>query len=147
VLKKRRGRKKFILIDQGVKDRLSKRDAKYLEKVQHLGEPQPALVFTETGLGGISGGTLGVGSSKERPRLESGGNLIGGKSNNHNNHASGGGYEINKGPELIMTQKQKQQSAKQEKAILEDIKQKVEEISDKMESMINKEKILHLPEK
>lgn len=33
VLKKRRGRKKFILIDSKVKERLSKRDAKYLKKV------------------------------------------------------------------------------------------------------------------
>jgi hypothetical protein len=34
VLRKRRGRKKFILIDQKVKDRLSKEHAKELEKLQ-----------------------------------------------------------------------------------------------------------------
>lgn len=36
VLKKRRGRKKFILIDDSVKGRLKKRDVKYLDKVKHI---------------------------------------------------------------------------------------------------------------
>ena len=36
VLKKRRGRKKFILIDSNAKDRLSKRDAKFLEKIKKM---------------------------------------------------------------------------------------------------------------
>jgi hypothetical protein len=36
ILKKRRGRKKFILIDFNVKERLSKRDMKYLEKVKNI---------------------------------------------------------------------------------------------------------------
>ena len=36
MLKKRRGRKKFIIIDTRVRDRLSKRDAKYLDKIERL---------------------------------------------------------------------------------------------------------------
>lgn len=36
ILKKRRGRKKFILIDSTAKDRLKKRDAKQLEKIKKL---------------------------------------------------------------------------------------------------------------
>ena len=35
-LKKRRGRKKFILIDSNVKERLNKRNSKYLEKVKKM---------------------------------------------------------------------------------------------------------------
>lgn len=33
VLKKRRGRKKFIMIDQRVRERLNKRESKFLDKV------------------------------------------------------------------------------------------------------------------